>query len=54
MTFATNAEDFASTELSIKLLQPAATEYEAGKDLEHLKDIIPSHPTGIYFGGGDA
>jgi lipid-A-disaccharide synthase-like uncharacterized protein len=54
MTFATNAEDFASTELSIKLLQPAATEYAAGADLEHLANIIPSHPTGMYFGGGDA
>ena len=58
MTFATNAEDFASTELSIKLLQPAATEYAAGgspaNPLEHLVDIIPSNPTGMYFGGGDA
>lgn len=54
MTFATNAEDFASTELNIKLLQPAATEYAVGADLEHLANIIPSHPTGMYFGGGDA
>jgi len=54
MTFATNAEDFASTELNIKLLQPASTEYGAGGDLLHLADIIPTHPTGMYFGGGDA
>ena len=56
MTFATNAEDFASTELNIKLLQPASTEYQdaGGGELEHLSGIIPSHPTGMYYGGGDA
>jgi hypothetical protein len=54
MTFATNAEDFASTELNIKLLQPAATEYASGAALEHLAAIIPGNPTGMYFGGGDA
>jgi len=54
MTFATNAEDFASTELNIKLLQPAATEYASGASMEHLAGIIPNHPTGMYFGGGDA
>ena len=54
MTFATNAEDFASTELNVKLLQPAATEYGAGGDLEDLANIIPDHPTGMYFGGGDS
>lgn len=55
MTFATNADDFASTELQLKLLQPAFSEYEAAGsgDLEHLSDIIPDHPTGMYFGGGD-
>jgi hypothetical protein len=54
MTFATNAEDFASTEMNIKLLQPSATEYAAAQDpLYHLRDIIPSNPTGMYFGGGD-
>ena len=54
LTFATNAEDFASTELNIKLLQPAATEYAATAVMEHLSGIIPNHPTGMYFGGGDA
>lgn len=53
MSFATNAEDFASTEFQLKLLQPAASEYGAGQPLEHLADIIPSHPTGMYIGGGD-
>jgi len=55
MTFSTNAEDFASTELNVKLLQPAATEYATAPDpLYHLRDLIPTNPTGMYFGGGDA
>lgn len=54
MTFSTNAEDFASTELNIKLLQPSATEYATAPDpYYHIRDIVPSHPTGMYFGGGD-
>ena len=55
MTFSTNAEDFASTELNIKLLQPAASEFATAPDpLYHLRDIIVDNPTGLYFGGGDA
>ena len=54
MTFNTNAEDFASTELNLKLLQPASDDYATMTDpLYHLRDIIPTHPTGVYFGGGD-
>lgn len=54
MEFGTNAEDFASTELNLKLLQPAATEYVSGADLFHIADLVPSNPTGLYYGGGDA
>lgn len=50
----TNAEDFASTELQINLLEPAAVEYGAGGDLVHLANIIPTHPIGLYAGGADA
>jgi len=53
MTYATNADDFASTELNIKLLQPSALEYAAGGDLEHLATIIASNPTGMIATGGD-
>ncbi len=53
MTYATNADDFASTELSIKLLQPSALEYASGADLEHLAAIIPTNPTGLIATGGD-
>lgn len=54
MTLGTNATDFSSTELNLKLLQPAAAEYGTGGDLEHLAAIIPSHPTGFLAAGGDA
>ena len=50
----TNAEDFASTDIEIKLLEPAASEYGAGGDLIHLNNIIPTNPVGIYAGGGDS
>jgi hypothetical protein len=53
MNDGSNADDFASTELGLKLLVPAAAEYDTGGDLEHLANIIPTHPTGLYFGGGD-
>ena len=60
MTYATNAEDFASTELVVKLLQPSAEEYSATGDLLHISDIIAGtdgvaqkHPTGMYYAGGD-
>ena len=49
----TNAEDFASTEMEINLLEPAVAEYGAGADLEHLNNIIPANPIGFYAGGGD-
>jgi hypothetical protein len=53
MTLGSNAEDFASNELQIKLLDPAASEYDTGGDLEHLDDIIPTHPQGLMFYGAD-
>jgi len=54
MTDASNADDFASTDLTLKLLAPAAAEYGTGGDLEHLANIIPSHPVGMYFAGADS
>jgi len=54
MTFATNAEDFASTDFNVKLLQPAAEEYDTvGTPLYAARDLIIENPTGMYFGGGD-
>lgn len=49
----TNAEDFASTDLEINLLEPAASEYGAGGALVHLNNVIPNNPIGFYAGGGD-
>ena len=50
---ANNADDFASTELTLKLLEPAAAEFGVGGDLNHLANIIPTHPVGLYSAGGD-
>lgn len=53
MTLASNAEDFASNDLAIKMLDPAAAEYGVGGDLEHLAELIPTHPQGMMFYGAD-
>ena len=53
MTLASNAEDFASNDLAIKMLDPAASDYGAGGDLLHLAALIPSHPQGMMFYGAD-
>lgn len=53
MNYGTNATDFASTDLNVKLLQPAASEYAVGADMEHLANIIPTNPTGLIATGGD-
>jgi hypothetical protein len=53
MTLGSNAEDFASNDLQIKMLDPAAAEYGAGQPLEHIAALIPSHPQGLMFYGGD-
>jgi hypothetical protein len=53
MEVATNADDFASTDITIKLLEPAASEYAVAGALYHLNDIIPAHPIGLYAGGSD-
>jgi hypothetical protein len=53
MSWATNSTDFASTEMTLKILQPAAEEYDASGDaLYHMRDLIPTHPMGLFFGGG--
>jgi hypothetical protein len=52
-TLQTNAKDFASTELNIKVLRPSAAEYASGGPLYHMRNIIPTHPIGMYFGGAD-
>jgi hypothetical protein len=53
VTAGTNADDFASLEFVAKILRPAASEIATGAPLEHLKNIIPNHPSGMYTGGGD-
>lgn len=53
MEVATNADDFASNEMELKCLEPAASEYGAGGDLEHVADLIPNHSTGFLAMGAD-
>ena len=53
MTIASNAEDFASNDLVIKILDPAASEYASGGDLEHIADLVTAHPQGLMFYGAD-
>lgn len=50
MTYTTNATDYASNDLELKILQPAADEYGIGGDLAHLSAEIQANPTGRYFG----
>lgn len=54
MSYGTNADDFASSEMNIKTLVPAASEYASGADLEHLASIINANPTGMFVGGADS
>jgi len=48
---ATNAEDFSSSTMELKLVDPSAAEYGAGQDFEHVADLIPLHPTGMFLNG---
>ncbi len=54
LSLETNAEDFSSTELQINLLEPAAVEFGVGGQLNHLANIIPTYPIGLYAGGADS
>jgi len=54
MTYTTNATDFGSLDMELKILAPAVSEYQAGGDLFHLAELIPGNPSGFYYGGGDS
>lgn len=53
MEVATNADDFASSEMELKCLEPAASEYGAGQPLEHVAHLIPTHPQAFLAMGAD-
>lgn len=44
MDYATNASDYASTELSLEVLEPTAADYASGGPLNHIASIIPNSP----------
>jgi len=48
---ATGADDFASSTMELKILQPAVSDYAIGGDLVHVADLIPSHPAGMFLNG---
>lgn len=51
MEVATGADDFASSAMEIKLLQPTVTDVGTGADLENMADLINLHPTGMFLNG---
>lgn len=51
MEVATGADDFASSAMEIKLLQPTVTDVGTGSDLENMADLINLHPTGMFLNG---
>lgn len=44
LDYGTNADDYASTELTLNVLEPSAADYAVGGDLYHLAAIIPTCP----------
>lgn len=46
--------EFASSDLELKFLMPAASEYAAGGNLEHMANIIAANPVGMMFDVSDA
>lgn len=53
MNVANNSSDFASTELNLKVLQPAESEYAAGQPLEPMAARIAVSPLGEFLQGAD-
>ena len=51
MEYQSNAEDFASNEISLSILEPNVEDFAVGAPLEHLASIIPHHPTGMMITG---
>jgi len=51
MEVATGADDFASSAMEIKLLQPVVGDYATGAPLENMADLINLHPTGMLLNG---
>lgn len=53
MEYATNADDYASTEMTLNVLEPSAADYDIGADLEHLAAIIPTCPMYMVVNSAD-
>lgn len=53
MEYGTNADDYASTEMTLSVLEPSAADYDTGGDLDHLADIIPTCPMYMVVNSAD-
>lgn len=51
MEVATTSDDFASSTMDLKILQPASVDYAVGGDLADMADLIPLHPAGMILNG---
>jgi hypothetical protein len=51
MDYATSAEDFASSTMELKVLEPSATDYGVGGPLVHAAAMIADHPMGMAILG---
>lgn len=51
MDYATNSNDFASANLQLKVLTPAAEDYAVSAPLNHVADLIANHPFGLFWQG---
>jgi hypothetical protein len=49
ISLSASVTEFASMDMQLKALEPAATEYAAGGVLAHLTDVIPSNPVFQVF-----
>lgn len=53
LSIANNSQDFASTELQLKVLQPAESEYAVGAPLVHMASRIAVSPLAEFLQGAD-
>lgn len=54
MTMGANVTDYASSDLSLEILEPSQADYgSVGSPLYGVRGLIPSFPMGIYVAGSD-
>jgi len=51
LEYSFSSDNFASTPLTFKVLQPSAAEYGVGGPLNHVSGLMANHPYGFFFRG---